>query len=182
MRAILLALLAIAASRIQEPPGQVGAWQGSISTPGVALSVVVRLDRKADGAWSGSIDIPLQGLKGLPLEKIEVKGTDTSFAIANVPGNPLFQGDLSSDRQTIVGTFSQNGGSYPFKLTRQTAEQAAAAAARPKRPQEPARPYPYRDEQVTFQNTKAGITFAGTLTTPTSTTASPAVVLITGSG
>jgi uncharacterized protein len=182
MRSFLLALLVVAAAVVQDPAGQIGVWQGSISTPGVALAVVVRLDRKADGAWSGSIDIPAQGAKGLPLEKIEVKGTAVAFAIAGVPGNPLFEGDLSGDRQSIVGTFSQGGGSYPFKLTRQTAEQAAAAAVRPKRPQEPTRPYPYRDEQVTFQNAKAGLTFAGTLTTPAGTTPSPAVVLITGSG
>src|SRR6185436_4144365 len=181
-----VAALAVALSGVpaisQEAPGQVGTWQGSISTPGIALAVIVRLDRKADGAWNGAIDIPAQGAKGLPLEKIEVKGTAVAFVIAGVPGNPLFEGDLSGDRQSIVGTFSQGGGSYPFKLTRQTAEQAAAAAVRPRRPQEPTRPYPYRDEQVTFQNAKAGITLAGTLTTPAGTTPSPAVVLITGSG
>src|SRR5262245_32433023 len=109
MHAILLALLTLAGSLVQDPPGQVGVWQGSINTPGAALAVVVRLDRKADVAWSGSIDIPLQGLKGLPLATIEAKGAAISFAIANVPGNPVFEGDLSSDRQSIVGTFSQNG-------------------------------------------------------------------------
>jgi uncharacterized protein len=184
MRLLLTAFLVLVTlgAAAQEPPGQVGVWQGSITTPGMALAVIVTLDRKADGVWSGSIDIPVQGLKGLALQKIDVKGTAVSFLIANVPGDPVFEGDLSSDRQSIVGTFSQGGGSYPFKLTRQTAEQAAAAAVRPRRPQEPSRPYPYRDEQVSYQNAKAGITLAGTLTTPVSTTPSPAVVLITGSG
>ena len=64
----------------------------------------------------------------------------------------------------------------------QTPAQSAPAAARPPRPQEPTPPYPYQEEQVTFVNAKAGITFAGTLTLPASPTASPAVVLITGSG
>jgi pimeloyl-ACP methyl ester carboxylesterase len=64
----------------------------------------------------------------------------------------------------------------------QTPTQTAPPAARPVRPQEPTPPYPYREEQVTFVNAKAGITFAGTLTLPASSAASPAVVLITGSG
>jgi len=49
------------------------------------------------------------------------------------------------------------------------------------RPQEPKRPYPYREEEVTVENSAAGITLAGTLTEPDSGGPFPAVVLITGS-
>lgn len=51
-----------------------------------------------------------------------------------------------------------------------------------KRPQEPVKPYPYLSENVTFQNAKANITLAGTLTLPSKNGTYPAVVLITGSG
>lgn len=56
------------------------------------------------------------------------------------------------------------------------------------RPQEPRPPFPYRSEEVVFENPAAGITLAGTLTIPADDTADgtaapcPAVVLITGSG
>lgn len=51
-----------------------------------------------------------------------------------------------------------------------------------KRPQEPQGPYSYVNEEVKFQNTKANITLAGTLTLPSKGGKYPAVVLITGSG
>jgi pimeloyl-ACP methyl ester carboxylesterase len=51
-----------------------------------------------------------------------------------------------------------------------------------KRPQEPSKPYPYNSEEITFQNTLANITLAGTLTLPSKEGNYPAVVLISGSG
>ncbi|MHC4243931.1 MAG: alpha/beta hydrolase family protein, partial [Planctomycetota bacterium] len=50
------------------------------------------------------------------------------------------------------------------------------------RPQEPKKPYPYIEEEVTYENEKAGIKLAGTLTLPRSEGPFPAVILITGSG
>ncbi len=50
------------------------------------------------------------------------------------------------------------------------------------RPQEPRPPFPYRSEEVVFDNPAAGITLAGTLTMPSDGTGFPAVVLLTGSG
>jgi dienelactone hydrolase len=50
------------------------------------------------------------------------------------------------------------------------------------RPQEPKPPYPYRSEDLTFENKTAGITLAGTLTMPATGSKFPAVILITGSG
>jgi len=51
-----------------------------------------------------------------------------------------------------------------------------------RRPQEPKPPYPYNEEEVSFPNTHAGITLAGTLTYPTSGGPFAAAVLISGSG
>jgi dienelactone hydrolase len=50
------------------------------------------------------------------------------------------------------------------------------------RPQEPQPPYPYRSEEVAFENKVAGITLAGTLTLPETGSNFTAVILITGSG
>jgi len=51
-----------------------------------------------------------------------------------------------------------------------------------KRPQNPARPYPYRDQEVTFENRVQSVTLAATLTIPQGDGPFPAVLLITGSG
>lgn len=50
------------------------------------------------------------------------------------------------------------------------------------RPQEPGKPYPYREEEVVYENKKAGVKLAGTLTVPSAGGTFPAVLLITGSG
>jgi len=50
------------------------------------------------------------------------------------------------------------------------------------RPQHPKEPYPYREEFVTVENSKADCTLAGTLTLPKEAGKYPAVVLISGSG
>ncbi|MGX5854109.1 alpha/beta hydrolase family protein [Dyadobacter jiangsuensis] len=51
-----------------------------------------------------------------------------------------------------------------------------------KKSQEPVPPYPYYNEFVTFQNTRAGVSLSGTLTLPDKKGNFPAVILITGSG
>jgi hypothetical protein len=52
----------------------------------------------------------------------------------------------------------------------------------PARPQTPRPPYPYREEQVTYESLAPGIKLAGTLTLPPGTGRFPAVVVISGSG
>lgn len=54
--------------------------------------------------------------------------------------------------------------------------------ASPRRPQEPRKPYPYREEDVSYKNQAQGNTLAATLTIPAGKGPFPAVVLITGSG
>lgn len=159
----------------QGPPTVVGAWAGAISLPPGPMAIAVSLTADAAGVWSGTIDIPAQGARGLPLGNISVKGRDVSFAIAGVPGDPRLAGTVSDDGQTMTGTFSQGTGSFPFELKRGSLPVAA-------RPQEPKPPFPYRAEDVTYRNDVAGIAIAGTLTLPQGTGPFPAVLLITGSG
>ena len=50
------------------------------------------------------------------------------------------------------------------------------------RPQEPKPPFPYKAEDVSYENSIQNVKLAGTLTTPGSGGPFPAVILITGSG
>jgi pimeloyl-ACP methyl ester carboxylesterase len=50
------------------------------------------------------------------------------------------------------------------------------------RPQEPHPPFPYKEEEVSFQNTKQGFSLGGTLTLPEGEGPFPAAILVTGSG
>ena len=51
-----------------------------------------------------------------------------------------------------------------------------------RRPQNPVRPYPYREEEVAYENKVQNIHLAATLTFPPGPGPFPGVVLITGSG
>jgi fermentation-respiration switch protein FrsA (DUF1100 family) len=77
---------------------------------------------------------------------------------------------------SIDGTWQQSGLSLPLVLKR------TDEAPKVNRPQEPQKPYPYIEEEVTYENEKAQIKLAGTLTLPRSGGPFPAVILITGSG
>ena len=151
-----------------------GHWEGQIDIPGQPITLKVDLASN-DGDWSGTIDIPVQGAKGLPLSDIHVVEEDGSmqvkFSIRGVPGNPTFDGQLQDG--AISGTFSQSGATFGFRLSRESVKG-------PARPQEPKPPFPYKIEEVTFQN--GAVNLAGTLTLPQGDGPFPAVLLISGSG
>lgn len=64
--------------------------------------------------WYGTISIPQQGAKGLPLS-LTVKGKTVAFKI-KAPGEPGFSGTLSDDGKTISGDFTQGGGSLALSF------------------------------------------------------------------
>ena len=94
-----------------------GHWQGAITLPGTELALRVDLE-KAAGTWSGTIDIPVQGLRGFKLGEVAVKDAAVSFIMPGVPGDPKFAGTLSADAKTISGDFIQGGQKHPFILAR----------------------------------------------------------------
>ena len=151
-----------------------GVWHGEIKIPGQPLAIKVVLTR-ADADWTGTIDIPAQGAKNLPLVGIKVEpyeeDTRVTFAMHGVPGNPTFEGRLQSDG-IILGTFSQGGARLEFQLSRDITG--------PARPQNPKAPFPYQVEEARFKHNS--INFAGTLTIPAGAGPFPAVLLISGSG
>jgi hypothetical protein len=101
----------------QEDPTAVGHWEGAILVPGGELGIDVDL-MVEDGAWSGDISIPAQATQDFVLSEVVIEGSQVSFVMAGVPGDPTFKGVLSEDGQTLSGTFTQGGQSLDFRLTR----------------------------------------------------------------
>ena len=77
-------------------------------------------------------------------------------------------------------TFSVTEYKYNTNLEDSIFEKPKDAVRR--RPQVPTKPYPYREEEVAYENRTAGIKLAATLTIPNGKGPFPAVVFITGSG
>jgi hypothetical protein len=156
-----------------------GSWVGAIDPDALDLGVRLRF-APADagggegGELSGTLDVPAQGLAGLPLTRIEVGPSGTvRFAAPQLPGDASFEGTLDGDR--LRGTFRQSGAELPFELQR-----ASEGAAPADRPQTPVPPFPYRSEDVAFAGQAGALT--GTLALPAGPGPHPAVILLNGSG
>lgn len=113
-------------------PGAAGHWEGVINLPTTALNVRVDLESAGGQAWQGTIDIPVQGMRGFKLDPVKVEGSQVHFVMPGIPGDPQFTGRLSDDGKTISGDFTQGGGKFPFKLERKP-KPAPAAGETPAR-------------------------------------------------
>ncbi len=153
--------------------GVEGLWQGTLKVPGGELRIVFHVNKAADGKLTATLDSPDQGARGIPAEECTFRNGKLTLAVKTINGG--YEGTLKND-STIEGAWKQSGMSLPLQLKRiEKLEEA-------RRPQEPKKPYPYKEEEVSFVNKAAGITLAGTLTSPQTGGPFPAVVLITGSG
>jgi len=152
-----------------------GIWQGTLKAPGgVELRIVFKISEKPDGTMTATMDSSDQGVTGIPVEKVAFENGNLRLDVKSILG--VFQGKLKEDGLEIEGEWKQSGQSFPLVLKR------IEKAAEVRRPQEPKKPYPYKEEEVVYENKEAGITLAGTLTLPRQECPFPAVLLISGSG
>ena len=170
--------LALVFKRRVTPSDIDGTWLGTLNSSGTALRVAFHITNTPEGLQA-TLDSLDQGAHGIPVSSIVRNGSQLRMEVQTVAGN--FSGAISKDVQSIDGTWSQGGASLPL-LLRKNQDSAAVLAPKP-RPQDPVKPYPYREEEVSYSNKSApGVTLAATLTLPRGAGPFPAVVLITGSG
>lgn len=168
-----LALL-LASAAFAQAPQITGYWEGVLASPAGRLRIGVHISQEA-AALQGKLDSIDQSAFGLSLENVIFEQNELRFEL-RVAG-ASYKGVLNDAGDEISGTFTQ-GGDMPLVL-----KKTARSAEPPKRPQVPVKPYPYKEDDVTFPNKSAeGVTLAGTLTMPRGKAPFPAVVLITGSG
>lgn len=147
-------------------------WQGSLEISGMELRLVFKL-YEVDDKLHVHLDSPDQGAKNI-IGAVDYFNADSvKFSFAAVKG--WYEGKFS-DETHLNGTWYQ--GPSNLKLNLEKTEKEIVI----NRPQEPKPPYPYKEEEVTFKNEKAGITLAGTLTMPEGDGPFAAVVMVTGSG
>ncbi len=154
-----------------------GYWLGTLEAGSAKLRILFSINNTAEGlqATLNSLD---QGGGAIPLTSVQRDGMKITMELKDVGS---FAGVFDQGLTKIEGTWTQGGKSNPLTVARIDPERLQAATARV-RPQEPRKPYPYRDEDVKYENKPAGITLGGTLTLPPGKGPFPAVLLITGSG
>ena len=171
MKKIFVSVFLVLMAVFVNAQGITGHWGGTLNIQGIELRVIFHISRSSDSLVT-TMDSPTQGVKGISMEKTEYM--DSVLTIVAPALNMKFSGKWQKTK--IKGTFMQSGLTLPLELTRVKEECPFP------RPQEPKPPYPYWVEEVTFENTKAGVTLAGTLTLPEKEGNYPVVVLISGSG
>lgn len=166
---LLIILFAALTLNAQDITGQ---WNGALTIQGNQLRLVFNVT-KTDTGFSSTMDSPDQGAKDIPVTRTTFEDPKITFEVSNL--HIQYTGELKGDE--IIGTFKQGGHELAMNLSRKTIEKVVV-----KRPQDPVKPYPYYTEEVTFQNSKANCSLAGTLSLPKKDGNYPVVILITGSG
>jgi hypothetical protein len=152
-----------------------GPWEGVLDVGAAKLRLVVKISKEKDGSLAAKLDSPDQGAMDLPVSSMTLEGNQLRFEMKVIGG--AYEGALNEDRSEAAGKWSQGGQSLPLVLKR-----IEKAPELPARPQEPKKPYPYEEQDVSYENKAGGVKLAGTLTLPRTAAPFPAVVLISGSG
>lgn len=155
-----------------EPPPEL--WYGKLTLPsGLELRLLLRVTRPASGphAVLDSLD---QSATGIPIDSVSFDGGVLKFTSAKIDAS--FTGKLDKAGAQASGEFIQRGAKMPLTLAK-----TDKVPERP-RPQTPKPPFPYRSEEVAYDNAAAKVKLAGTLLVPDGAGPFPAALLITGSG
>jgi pimeloyl-ACP methyl ester carboxylesterase len=150
-----------------------GLWKGKLQGTPVEFTIDISIN---DSRRTVAYLSPNGGISKVEVSSLVNQQAKLSF---EVPAEDVkYSGNFNKNNKGIEGVFSQ--GNREFKLNFSKADKSKQLQLN--RPQHPKKPYSYNAEDIVFDNKKANIKLAGTLTTPKGTATSPAVVLISGSG
>ncbi|MGI6047323.1 MAG: alpha/beta hydrolase family protein [Petrimonas sp.] len=148
----------------------IGSWSGTLDIMGNKLPIVFNIE-KTDTVYVTKMDSPAQNAFGLPTNRTSFANNKLEIIASGL--GIFYQGTLDGD--SISGTFNQGG--MPFPLVLKQSDKPVF-----NRPQEPKPPFPYKTEEIFFENKTDKILLAGTFTVPDSAGTFPTVILTAGSG
>lgn len=164
----MMILILMSSLKAQEIEGN---WSGTLNVQGTHLKVFFNVSENENG-YDATMDCPDQDIQDIPVETTFNKSVIAfEVPMASVSFEGVFKDSV------IIGTFTHSNRDFPLKLVKKITDEKVS-----KRPQEPTKPYPYISENVAFENLKANVTLAGTLTLPEEKGNFPVVILISGSG
>lgn len=147
-----------------------GKWYGYPDLKNMRLRLEYDVEKTGD-TYTVILKIPDISEKVYTADAVECAGGVLTANFADVQSRCVVKPQADG---MLKGTFLWDGYDFELHLTRTPVVF--------KRPQTPKGPFPYRSEEVTFQNADDGISLAGTLTLPDGKTKCKAVVLVSGSG
>lgn len=152
-----------------------GLWEGKLKvTAGMELRLVLKVEKDKGGKLKAALASPDQGANNIPISAIGLKDDTLTFESKLIGAK--YTGKKAKDGTAFDGTFTQSGLKIPLVLKKTDKVSVLS------RPQMPQAPFPYRSEEVSYENRAGGVKLAGTLSVPTGPGPFPAALLITGSG
>src|SRR5882724_1188500 len=124
-----------------------GDWLGTLDTGAAKLRLQFHLTSTPEGL-SATVDSLDQGAMAMPASRVTRDGVNLTVELKQIGGT--FSGTVDKDLAAISGTWSQRGGSAPLSLKK--VKDPDKELAMPVRPQDPVKPYPYREEEVVYDN------------------------------
>jgi pimeloyl-ACP methyl ester carboxylesterase len=149
---------------------------GELKIPsGPSFKMVIDVEMKPDNSLVSHLISLDQGCISLAFQNTTFENGKVCWEMKSPP--ITISGKYSKNSQAIIdGQFQQGGGNFPLQL--HNVDEIPGY----RRPQTPVKPYPYNQEEVAYENSKAGIKIGGTLTLPRGKGPFPAALLISGSG
>lgn len=89
----------------------VGDWKGTLEVQGMKLEMIFHITEK-EGVYAATLDVPMQGATGIPMDKIEF--ADSKLTLNSAAMQMQYEGTLNGDK--IAGTFTQMGQQLPLSL------------------------------------------------------------------
>jgi pimeloyl-ACP methyl ester carboxylesterase len=156
------------------PPLVTGKWLGTVTFGSVRLRIAFEVLPAREGGYTASMRSIDQSALPMPVSTVKLNGDSLRWELDVM--RSAYEGKFTPDGNTIEGNWLQHGTSTPLVLQRVDRFPEII------RPQTPRKPYPYREEDVGYENRSAQVHIAGTLTLPQGKGPFPAVLLIVGSG
>jgi len=107
-------------------PSMEGHWAGSLQAGEAVLHLVLHVSKAADGSFKATIDSLDQGVYGIEVSSLALKGTVLKFNVPSVAAS--YEGKFSPDHGHIEGAWTQGSASLALVFHRQA---AGAGAGKP---------------------------------------------------
>lgn len=91
----------------------VGDWKGTLDIKGNKLDLIFHV-KNENGKLSTTLDVPMQGANGIPLDKTEAKTNEINISSSKM--GITYVGKL--DKNQLVGTYKQSGMELPLTLSK----------------------------------------------------------------
>jgi len=176
MRTIIITILIII-SAITSALSQdlSGVWHGIAKTPDNKEITFVFLFEKNENTYTSTMAVPTFNVAGIKPKTTSLKEGKLIIDASDL--GMKYEGVWNETTNLFEGNYNEGNIKLVLNLKKGNPKIAKII-----RSQEPVKPYPYYEEDVTFNNAKAGILLSGTFTRPTQKGKYPVVVLISGSG